>query len=656
MFFFFVCGEHTFRKPVEGYEGMVCQCYNCGNMSGHVIKSHPWFTFCWIPVIPLSFKGYTDVVCHICNFAQPLENRPDVTAMKGGGQMPPPQVHGQPPQGWGQAPPHAGKARRREESGLEKKRISGIVERSRTKAGGTGDDERTWGFLLRERLVAGLSLSFRPSQVLPSAGAFGEGSIDTRFLSANSTFWLVIISSCEEAGSPFAKSAAVLSVNVRDFGSHSSLLQDSRAGFFWASAISVYSRHQSVSQGRGSPGRDSTSHRPSRSLPGRVSPNPCLRSISNIRKISKFGIFQVCNLLLERDPSPNNKKRHPYTSFSYIEQKSRSKFDRAAMSHFENNETNGTRGVAEDSLSVRWPPSFLTVLPNRNLLGAGQDYHTEPNQVTHSDPSQRGLAAAVLLGRSFTPAENRYLYNRLPMRQPPTARTVLGHFSELPALYLGLAHETRSSLDEMEGRERERGERLVALADALARGYGELVVCLPMQRIEGIIRRNRGEKRVSKFWEKVLEEVETENLHYIVSSSWVALFIVQLSQASSILTETSLDENEHILVIVSAGLALLWAVAVASEGLVLTHERRRQDDRLLNGTIAREAGTYDLRSLFRGIPIAMKSQTQGGMTYLHALSHKWNCGGASALKFPELLPSCRDHADNHPMRLGAFDL
>ncbi|KAF6815955.1 hypothetical protein CMUS01_08472 [Colletotrichum musicola] len=108
MFFFFVCGEHTFRKSVEGYEGMVCQCYNCGNMAGHVIKSHPWFTFCWIPVIPLSFKGYTDVVCHICNFAQPLENRPDVTAMKGGGgpgfQHPPP-VHGQPPQGWGQAPP-----------------------------------------------------------------------------------------------------------------------------------------------------------------------------------------------------------------------------------------------------------------------------------------------------------------------------------------------------------------------------------------------------------------------------------------------------------------------------------------------------------------------------------------------------------------------
>ncbi|CRK26757.1 hypothetical protein BN1708_018271, partial [Verticillium longisporum] len=30
-------------------------------------------------------KGYTDVVCSICNFAQPLENRPDVMGMANGG-------------------------------------------------------------------------------------------------------------------------------------------------------------------------------------------------------------------------------------------------------------------------------------------------------------------------------------------------------------------------------------------------------------------------------------------------------------------------------------------------------------------------------------------------------------------------------------------
>ncbi|PKS09878.1 hypothetical protein jhhlp_004501 [Lomentospora prolificans] len=114
MFFFFVFGEHTFRKSVAGYENIVCQCYNCGNMSGRVLKSNPWFTLCWIPIIPLSIKGYKDVTCHICNFRQPLENRPDVTAMANG-QGPPPGQWGPPqqgpPQGWSSPSPQGQPAR-----------------------------------------------------------------------------------------------------------------------------------------------------------------------------------------------------------------------------------------------------------------------------------------------------------------------------------------------------------------------------------------------------------------------------------------------------------------------------------------------------------------------------------------------------------------
>ncbi|KAK4456405.1 hypothetical protein QBC42DRAFT_215002 [Cladorrhinum samala] len=103
----FTCGEHTFRKEVEGYEGIVCRCYNCGNYSGSVIKSHPWFTFCFIPVIPLSMKGYEDIQCRICNYHQPLAQRPDVQQMRGGGggggggiPMHPPGNHG-----WNGGPP-----------------------------------------------------------------------------------------------------------------------------------------------------------------------------------------------------------------------------------------------------------------------------------------------------------------------------------------------------------------------------------------------------------------------------------------------------------------------------------------------------------------------------------------------------------------------
>ncbi|KAK0617985.1 hypothetical protein B0T17DRAFT_591906 [Bombardia bombarda] len=81
----FTCGEHTFRKEVEGFEGIVCRCYNCGNYAGSVLKSNPWFTFCFIPIVPLSIHGYEDITCRICNFQQPLAHRPDVIALKHGG-------------------------------------------------------------------------------------------------------------------------------------------------------------------------------------------------------------------------------------------------------------------------------------------------------------------------------------------------------------------------------------------------------------------------------------------------------------------------------------------------------------------------------------------------------------------------------------------
>jgi len=84
-----------------------------GNYSARVIKRNPWFTFCFIPVIPLSVHGYEDVVCSICNFAQPLPNRQDVIAMKdggGGGGVPlqHQQQGGGPPAGWGGGPPGGG--------------------------------------------------------------------------------------------------------------------------------------------------------------------------------------------------------------------------------------------------------------------------------------------------------------------------------------------------------------------------------------------------------------------------------------------------------------------------------------------------------------------------------------------------------------------
>ncbi|KAJ3486581.1 hypothetical protein NLG97_g6581 [Lecanicillium saksenae] len=97
MAFFLVCGQQTFRSEVKGYEGIVTQCHHCGNMGARVQKERPFFTICYIPVIPFTISGYQDVVCGICNFHQPLEKRPDVMAMANGGQGAPGK-HGQQPQ------------------------------------------------------------------------------------------------------------------------------------------------------------------------------------------------------------------------------------------------------------------------------------------------------------------------------------------------------------------------------------------------------------------------------------------------------------------------------------------------------------------------------------------------------------------------------
>jgi len=111
MCFIFTCGEHEFSSQLKGYESVLCQCHNCGNWSARVIKRNPWFTFCFVPVLPLSVHGYEDVACSICNFAQPLQNRQDVMAQVNGGGMP---LQNHPPPGgaagWGGGPPGGGPA------------------------------------------------------------------------------------------------------------------------------------------------------------------------------------------------------------------------------------------------------------------------------------------------------------------------------------------------------------------------------------------------------------------------------------------------------------------------------------------------------------------------------------------------------------------
>ncbi|EER29282.1 hypothetical protein CPC735_069640 [Coccidioides posadasii C735 delta SOWgp] len=66
-------GTHEFTSRLQGYENITAQCQNCGNWSAQCITRWPWFTVCFVPVIPLAFHKYKEVYCHICRFTQDIK-------------------------------------------------------------------------------------------------------------------------------------------------------------------------------------------------------------------------------------------------------------------------------------------------------------------------------------------------------------------------------------------------------------------------------------------------------------------------------------------------------------------------------------------------------------------------------------------------------
>ncbi|PYH44825.1 rhodopsin family protein [Aspergillus saccharolyticus JOP 1030-1] len=72
-------GTHEFTSMLEGYENVRAYCYNCQHWNGHCLTRWPWFTVCFVPVIPLATHKYKEVTCYTCRFTQDLRDRPDIT-------------------------------------------------------------------------------------------------------------------------------------------------------------------------------------------------------------------------------------------------------------------------------------------------------------------------------------------------------------------------------------------------------------------------------------------------------------------------------------------------------------------------------------------------------------------------------------------------
>ncbi|KAL2218773.1 hypothetical protein M432DRAFT_387175 [Thermoascus aurantiacus ATCC 26904] len=106
-------GTEEFTSRLQGYEHVRAYCYNCHHWDGYCISRWPWFTVCFIPVLPLSTHKYKEVTCARCHFTQDLRDRPDINPaapQQGpppGPMMAPPPMGPPPPGAYGgpQGPP-----------------------------------------------------------------------------------------------------------------------------------------------------------------------------------------------------------------------------------------------------------------------------------------------------------------------------------------------------------------------------------------------------------------------------------------------------------------------------------------------------------------------------------------------------------------------
>lgn len=149
-------------------------------------------------------------------------------------------------------------------------------------------------------------------------------------------------------------------------------------------------------------------------------------------------------------------------------------------------------------------------------------HHMSTTQLSSPPPAELFLPASLTRRPTFTPEEQTYLRNRLPLQEPATPQTVARHFRRLPLLYQDLAEAYRArnldNGDELGAAEEEdwaRRERMAELAEGLAKKYHAFRLVLPRSYArDTMVKWRRSEVRASRFWDKVLDEVEVRFLFF----------------------------------------------------------------------------------------------------------------------------------------------
>jgi hypothetical protein len=193
-----------------------------------------------------------------------------------------------------------------------------------------------------------------------------------------------------------------------------------------------------------------------------------------------------------------------------------------------------------------------------------------------------GLAQRPRPPVNFTAEEQHYLQSRLPIRKPATAETAVHHFRRLPFLYSDLAEGYRLRLSHLSRNtaEWQRRQKMAALAQSLASRYTKFRLVLPRTYVEVIIQRAQNEPRASKFWEKVLDEVERVNKAWALVPLWVLAFAIQSSIVA--VAFQCLPSTGQLALLLANGLAYLWSTTVLCEMLHHRYSEIKADEQELH--------------------------------------------------------------------------
>ncbi|KAK7420185.1 hypothetical protein QQZ08_010541 [Neonectria magnoliae] len=202
-----------------------------------------------------------------------------------------------------------------------------------------------------------------------------------------------------------------------------------------------------------------------------------------------------------------------------------------------------------------------------------EDHYTKSHRATASPPPFQSSP--------FTPEDQLYLHHRLPTRKPATAHTARLHFARLSAVFQGLADGCLARAAAMSpGPTRERRRRMGLLAAALADRYRGCRVVLSDGFVDRVVARHAGIQRPSRFWERVLDEVERANASWSFARVWILICTVQSTLV--VLASGLLPPAARTALAATNALACMWSAAVLWEKVHARYFAAKADEQELH--------------------------------------------------------------------------